>query len=302
MRLSVVIPSRLEINPNMADQYDADPELWLDRAVFAIRHQSGFADAEIVVGLDADQPRELPARFRDVVAVRADSNGQAVAVNAAVRAATGDVLAFCESDDYFESRKLEAQVQLLNRFDMVTCSQREHDEQGNYVRVNVFATPSTWCLRRETWDRIGGFDESYRYHVDTEWLCRANNAGLKRLHIVDTTTESSADEIGRQWLGNIQRFSEIGHVGNDRPLVNRCVNPEGGMQAIERGMKAAAKFIAEHFPGAHEPPMLMNMIFADETWQHPDVTPELLKAVEPARVSMKEHRRMYDEHGGGRGW
>lgn len=243
MIVSVIIPSRLARNP--ASAYG---NLYLQRAIRAIRYNMqvpGVEDVEIIAALDpgAVLPDSM-ADEADLIVVNGHAASQAAVVNAAVKRARGYMIAFCEDDDIWDIGKLAAQVPLLANADMVTCNQREVDTDGAFIRVNDFPTPSGWLMRRETWDDLGGFDESYQFHMDTEFLARATNAGLRRVHVV----EAGAQLPGRPWLQNVSRVgrSLIGSAGNREPLVTRTVNPEGGMARIQSDPAAAAISRDEH--------------------------------------------------------
>ncbi len=247
--VSIVIPTRLQQNPNMVDDgFSTDPTLWLDNAVNSVRHQTQYADAHIIIATDPGV--RMPIRFEKAKGVTQVSGpdeapkGQAAAVNRGIVRARGDIIAILEDDDTWEPRKLEAQVAALEQFDLVTSNARETTWNGEWIRMNDFATPSGWVMRRETWERVGPMDETFRYHVDTEWLGRANRLGLKRVHLVEAGASVEMDK--RPWLINVQRYSAIAHIGNDRPLVNRVVNLDGGMSKIAAEAEAAAQSRREH--------------------------------------------------------
>src|SRR5678815_4930793 len=249
MKISVIIPSRLQENLN--GQLEGVKTLWLDRAINSVFRQNVDEQLEVVVGLSPGHP-DIPDRFGDgITFVTAPRPGQAAAVNAAVNASTGDVLAFLEDDDYWRSLdKLAIQLKYVGpqtgpvmRFDLVTSNQREVTFDGQFVRINDFATPSGWLMRRKTWDEVGGFDESFRYHVDTEWLGRASKKRVSRMHLVESGALFTS---GRDWLVNISLKSSIMEHFEPDPLVERMVNPEGGMAAIASDSVAAAQSQAEH--------------------------------------------------------
>ncbi len=247
MKVSVIIPSRLQENLN--GDINGVATLWLDRAVNSVLRQEVDAELEIVVGLSPGHP-PIPERFQDglVKFVVADKPGQAAAVNAAVRASAGGVLAFLEDDDYWRSaRKLAIQLPWLDDYHLVTSNQREVDWQGNYIRVNDFATPSGWVMDRVTWEDVGEFNETFRYHVDTEWLGRARgnavgNADSRRGHMVPSGTVVSTSP----WLTNVARFSDVLFHDEPEPLVERMVNPDGGMSTIAKNPEAAEQSQKEH--------------------------------------------------------
>ena len=245
-RISVVIPSRLQENLN--GHLEGVKTLWLDRAINSVFRQNTDAELEVVVGLSPGHP-DIPDRFGDgITFVAAPRPGQAAAVNAAVNASKGDVLAFLEDDDYWRSlNKLAIQLPYLDAYKLVTSNQREVTFDGQFVRINDFATPSGWLMRRKTWDEVGGFDESFRYHVDTEWLGRANQKiGARvgdRVHLVESACRNMR---GRPWLVNVARHSSINTHDEPDPLVERMVNPEGGMATIASDSVAAAQSVTEH--------------------------------------------------------
>ncbi len=247
MKVSVITPSRLATNPAGSGQ-----NLYLDHALSMAKNQTADVPMEFVVGLDRPpglwdmavrtllRRRRLPARFSDVRAVYA-GGGQAAAVNAAVKASTGEVIAMLEDDDFWDPYKLAKQLPLLDNFDLVTCSQREIDTYGNFLRYNNFATPSGWVMRRDTWDKVGGFDESFMYHVDTEWLGRAHRTGVKRVHLVQEGI------VADQWLEQVQRRSAIATTdGITEPLVHRFVHEGSGMAKIRTDHEAKLRSSDEH--------------------------------------------------------
>jgi hypothetical protein len=113
-------------------------------------------------------------------------------------------------------------------------------EKGVFERINDFATPSGWLLRRKTWDMLGPFDETIRFHVDTEFLGRVNAAGLRRIHLVEECATR------RPWLDQVARFSLIMKTNRAAPLVTRTINSGGGMCLIARDSEAEAQSQQEH--------------------------------------------------------
>jgi glycosyltransferase involved in cell wall biosynthesis len=195
MRVSVVVPTRKQPNPATGRPY-------FERAVASIEAQRVDGEVRAIVGYDLS-PVPL---------------GQARPFNQAIARADGDVLALLEDDDTWDSGKLAAQLRFLDQFDLITCNQREVDERGRFLRYNYYPTPSGWLMRRSTWDRVGGLDETLPFHADTDWLGRATLAGVRRLHIVQAAADPSVDA----WVQNMVCSSiMIGPI--PEPLVTRTV-------------------------------------------------------------------------------
>lgn len=231
MKLSVVIPSRLQENP--ASQYR---NLWLSRALESIGWQDVGVDTEIVVGLDEGAPDpSRVAGFKFAVA-RSAGHSQAEAVNAAVHASTGDVLAILEDDDYWEPHRVRYGLAALEAYELTTSSQREIDEGGSFVRYNDFPTPSGWMMPRTKWHPM---DPAFRWHLDNAWLGGFEG---KRIHLVDEGAD--INDPNRAWLRNIPQ--PIGKVNSHLPLVVRTVNRGGGMATLARDPEAAKQSQAEY--------------------------------------------------------
>jgi glycosyltransferase involved in cell wall biosynthesis len=229
LRISVVCPSRLAARPS-----SPEGALFLERAIQSVRDQSVWDrhSWEILVSVDPGRARDVPTRVAGVRVVEGTSAGQAAAINAGLRCATGDWLALIEDDDVWHPRKIEVQLGIVSSptvaTGFVSTNQLEVDLAGRAVRINDFATPSGWFMHRETWAAVGPFDESYRWHLDSEWLGRLNRLRVDRVHLV----EPSHPE--RELLRYLSRWSAIRETAEPAPLVVRTVNPEGGTVRISR--------------------------------------------------------------------
>jgi glycosyltransferase involved in cell wall biosynthesis len=238
VKVSVICASRLQPNP-----FGSGLNLYLDRALMSAKRQGlpEGVELELIVGVDAGV-WDIPKRFDDgVTVVHSDGKGQAAALNAGVKCSTGEVISFIEDDDIWVGGKVGIQLQALERYQFVSCNQREIDEQGGFCRYNDFATPSGWIMPRATWEKVGPFDETFRWHMDTEWLGRLNAAGITRSHIIHDNGG------GRPWVANIARVSHVmNHPEYREPFVNRMINPEGGMERIRKDPELAAQSAEEH--------------------------------------------------------
>jgi glycosyltransferase involved in cell wall biosynthesis len=230
--LSVIIPSRLGRIPRAAGPWT----YWLERSVASVRAQATNLEIEIIVGVD--RGCVPPVELSGVDVVESHGAGQAAAMNAAARGAKGDLIAFLEDDDVWSPEKTGVQIGLLDQYDLITCNQIEVDLAGGEVGNSDFPTPSGWLMMRRVWETIGEFDEGVRFHIDNEWLGRVNAAGLRRCHVVAL---SAARRSNQRNLGRVGRRSEIRAFPTlARPLVERTINPKGGMSTIARD-RAAAK-------------------------------------------------------------
>ena len=172
------------------------PEL-LRAAIEAIGRQDYPGRIETIVVYDQSEPRTslLPAGSRRSVRVLRNTRtpGLAGARNTGIRAATGDLVGFCDDDDEWLPGKLAAQVAALDATgaELVCCGirirydGRDVDRSLPLERVPLAALlrdrltelhPSTFLVRRAALvDGIGLVDEAIpgSYAEDYEFLLRA---------------------------------------------------------------------------------------------------------------------------------
>lgn len=173
-----------------------DRPLLLAEALRSVAAQS-HAPLEVRLADDGTVPAldsltELPLLE---LTARAVHVGQAAAArNAAARGARGEVLAFLDDDDLWAPDHLAG---LLTAFDDPAVGFAWRDslvvreriaEDGTRVeldrialardwddalmRTDDYLPPSTWAVRRELFERLGGFDESFRYSEDWDFVLR----------------------------------------------------------------------------------------------------------------------------------
>ena len=242
MKISVIIPSRCDIDPR--SPYG---DLFLERALQSIRAQTVKVD-EICIGVQEHPPQlqQLAERYTDwsFRVGRTDTKGQAAALNAAAAVATGDVITFLEDDDLWQPKRLMFGLKVMQDFacEFASSNQQEVTIDGKAIRINDFPTPSGWLMSAEVWRRSGGFDEAFRWHLDNDFLGKLLKMGIKRVHL----TEQGATIEGRDWLKNVSQFSQICNTSESVPLVTRLHNPKGGMCTIATDPAAKTQSSREH--------------------------------------------------------
>jgi glycosyltransferase involved in cell wall biosynthesis len=187
-RVSVVIPV-------------LNGELFIKHAIDSVLGQT-FRDFEIIVIDDGstDGTRKIVEAFGSSVVYRHQPNaGADIAYNAGISMGSGEYVAFLDHDDRWYPDKLETQVRLLEQHSNVGLTYSEVDdidERGNPIRKKTWAqrrgikqdlvgdfrailkrrfpiaVPSAMMIRRQTLERIGGFDPDLprNGHGDTQ-LC-----------------------------------------------------------------------------------------------------------------------------------
>jgi glycosyltransferase involved in cell wall biosynthesis len=234
--ISVLIPSRLRPKNSVASA-----KLLIDNAIESIRWQTVASRIEVQIIIGIDTGASIPPKLAgDSGLGFAQSGGktQAAALNAAAKLIAGHFVAILEDDDQWHPLFLEYALSALAEADFVSSTQLEIGLDEIAIRINDFPTPSGWLMKRATWDAVGAFNESFRWHLDNEWLGRLAQQPCKRAHLVEATAPinpESARQV-RPWLANCLRLGgpsvRLVRHGLPWPLVKRLVHPGSGMQRI----------------------------------------------------------------------
>jgi glycosyltransferase involved in cell wall biosynthesis len=202
----------------------------IGQALYSIRQQ-GLENFEIILGDDAstDGTIETVRRiFPDVKAAGlAMNSGAAAARNAALRKATGEFIAFLDSDDEWLPGKIGAQLGFLEKNPEVSACATSHvfcrrdgvrrevvvDNVGDWSRRLLSGQPfhgaSTPVVRRAVLESVGLQDESLRVLEDWDWMLRI--AQRHRIHVLSEPLavihENGPSDADHTWVST-QRFLE----------------------------------------------------------------------------------------------
>jgi len=196
----------------------------LCEAVDSVLRQT-YKARELIVVDDGSEDGTLTRISAYGAAVRILSQGRrgvSAARNLGVSWASGDVLAFLDSDDLWHPRKLEHQTAYMAQHPEMEICQSGEIWIRNGVRVNAkkrhqkpsgdifrasldlcVVSPSTVMMRRRLFDRVGGFDERLRVCEDYDlWLRIARDTPVFLLDRALTTKRGGRpDQLSRSTWG-----------------------------------------------------------------------------------------------------
>ncbi len=162
---------------------------WIAATLQSVLDQTRMAHEVIVVDDGStDDTADVVGLFADRVHyIHQDHGGQAAARNTAIRAASGRFIGFCDADDLWDRRKLEAQIGLVQSraYAWVACEAGWMDSAGNPVDVSMprvrqgyvlevlflgnFIKASTPLVRRDLFEQVGFFDDAPEARIGEDW-------------------------------------------------------------------------------------------------------------------------------------
>lgn len=211
MLVSVIIPT-----------YNRWP--MVGEAVNSVLSQT-LSDCELIV-VDDGSTDDTPDRLRDygarLTVLGQGRRGVAAARNLGAAHASGRYLAFLDSDDLWHSRKLQRQIDFMESSPDVEICQTDEIWIRNGVRVNpgnkhrkpsgdifrasldlCLVSPSAVMMRRNLFERVGGFDESLPVCEDYDlWLRIARDTEIPLIpEALVTKRGGHADQLSRSTWG-----------------------------------------------------------------------------------------------------
>ncbi|VVC03217.1 Glycosyltransferase AglI [Candidatus Burarchaeum australiense] len=184
MKISVIIPTYNESATILAT---------LERVIGQTRRP----DEVVVVDDSTDSTPQVVGKFskqhKAVRLVRGARRGVSAAKNLGAREAKGGILVFLDADVLLDPRSLDLiekkfrvpGVELVQWFNPPRPP-KTFMEKCNYVRIShlsgraagdIMEVPHAY--KRETFERLGGFNESLRYFEDRDMHDRIRHAGLQ---------------------------------------------------------------------------------------------------------------------------
>jgi len=181
-----------------------------------------------VDGLSTDKTVEVLAARRDAINVLISEKDSGIynALNKGMRSCTGDVVGFLHADDVLANPTVLGQI--ARAFgdpsvdvvygDLLYVSKTNVQQKVRYWRAGAFSRAElgkgwmpphpTMYVRRALYERIGGFDESYRIAADYDCVLRVfKRENLRAAYIPEVLVKMRVGGISNGSLTSIVRKS-----------------------------------------------------------------------------------------------
>ena len=127
--------------------------------------------------------------YPDIRVIRQPNGGEAAARNRGIRESKEPMIAFLDQDDLWLPRKLALQVRALEVDPSIDIAFGQHrlivEDGARWFRQDLLGKiliaelPGSMLVRRQAFERCGLYREDMRLGSDIDWLCRAQDAGMK---------------------------------------------------------------------------------------------------------------------------
>ncbi len=201
---------------------------YLHEAVESVLTQT-YKNIEIIIiddGSTEEQEQFLYERAKTYRLIKQERRGVSAARNSGIVEATGEYIAFLDSDDLWDKKKIEKQVERMQSLPGVLIGHTDEIWIRNGIRVNpmnkhkkcggsiflkclplCLISPSSVIIRRELFDTVGLFDESLPACEDYDLWLR-----VTKDHAVDYLPEpliikrgGHSDQLSKKYWG-MDRF------------------------------------------------------------------------------------------------
>jgi glycosyltransferase involved in cell wall biosynthesis len=171
---------------------------FLREALASVENQTQTVLEVLVVDDGSPEPLQRPIDWKgpNLRWIRTGNQGLGAARNTGIRLASGEFLAFCDADDWWQPTKIEMQQQKLDEHpESVACYTWCVDAEGYFpfgpypsphiprdelavlLWNGQFFPPSSVMMRRESALRVGGFREGLRNGEDLDMWFRLFTQG-----------------------------------------------------------------------------------------------------------------------------
>lgn len=237
----------------------------LERTIQSVLKQSYDSLEYIVIdGGSTDGTVEIIKRYEEFISywVSEKDHGLYDAMNKGLKKSTGEIIAFLNSDDWYEENTLVKVNSYFERFSpMILAGKINTLQKGKWTKYTgaldsdkenihmamIYRQPATF-VHREIFDQFGGFNTYYKIAADFEWMLKMYDSGVEIMEVEDAFTNFSSSGISHTNIDlTIREAREIALEALDkcnkysrqdkeewRRKINRCYDEQQATAEIKK--------------------------------------------------------------------
>lgn len=184
----------------------------IERAIQSVLKQY-YDDLEYIVidGGSTDGTVSVIKKYEEIISywVSEKDDGLYDAMNKGIERSTGEIIAFLNSDDWYEEDALIRVNGYFEQYNPMILTGRVNtlqkgkwtkyigildSDKENIRMAMIYKQPATFA-RREIFDQLGVFNTRYKIAADFEWMLRVFDAGIEIMCVEDVFTNFSSTGI-----------------------------------------------------------------------------------------------------------
>lgn len=184
----------------------------IERTIQSVLKQSYDGLEYIVIdGGSTDGTTAVIKRYEEFISywISEKDSGLYDAMNKGLAKSTGEIIAFLNSDDWYEENTLVKVNSYFEKCNPMIMAGRVNmlqkgkwtkyigalDSDKENIRMDmIYRQPATFTLR-EVFDQLGGFNTRYKISGDFEWMLRVHDSGMEIMEVEDVFTNFSSTGI-----------------------------------------------------------------------------------------------------------
>lgn len=221
---------------------------YIQKCIEGVQAQS-FKDFEHIIVDDGSAESEhkfvsdIAVKYPGIIFISQKNSGQASAVNAGIKIAKGEYIAFCDQDDWWSPEKLKTQVDFIETHsdvDLVYSDALMADADG-------FILKETWMQSRVVAPCVGGYKGCVVSLFNRNFICAplvvlARRGIFSKIGLLNEKTVSVYDYDF--WFRMLEAGCKFGYI--DKPLAVWRTHAGQGSRKI-RTIKRLQLMILLHF-------------------------------------------------------
>lgn len=237
----------------------------IERTIQSVIKQSYDGLEYIVVdGGSSDGTVDIIKKYEDYIAywISEKDDGLYDAMNKGIAKSTGEIIAFLNSDDWYEEKTLVKVNGYFEKYNPMILTGRVNTlQKGKWTKYTntmdgdreniriamIYRQPATFA-RREVFNRFGGFQARYKIAADFDWMLRMYDSGVEIMCVEDvftnfsstgvsnTDTDHTIREAREIALGALDRCDKYSRQEKEawRGKINQCYDEQQAMIAVKR--------------------------------------------------------------------